>query len=160
MILNKYVFNPNWRWIDSILRLMGPFVFSRKCVRRWAHALWNLFIKTEEIQGWFGFNYDERSCEYRLLGLIPIMQFVSFTIWIYSNHDCTVINLIAVRYVQGRLSRNKIIRSMMNVFNLRVWSWLRTNAGGRLNTCKSSGLFREAAADGLVTRGNVPFSTE
>ena len=91
MILNKYVFNPDWRWVDSILRQMGPFVISRKFVRRWAHALWNLFIKTEEIQGWFGFDYDKRSCEYRLLGLIPIMQFVSFTIWIYSNHDCTVI---------------------------------------------------------------------
>lgn len=27
------------------------------------------------------------------------------------------------------------------IFNMRVWSWLRTNAGGRLNTCKSSALF-------------------
>jgi hypothetical protein len=24
-------------------------------------------------------------------------------------------------------------------FNIRVWSWLRTNAGGVLNTCKSNG---------------------
>ena len=24
------------------------------------------------------------------------------------------------------------------ILNLRVWSWLRTNAGGRLNTCKSN----------------------
>ena len=36
----------------------------------------------------------------------------------------------------------------------RVWSWLRMNASGRLNTCKSSGiLLREMrAAHGWVTR--------
>ena len=53
------------------------------------------------------------------------------------------------------------------LFNMRVWSWLRMNAGGVLNTCKSNGTFhpkREEAcfgliqpeclvADGWVTRG-------
>ena len=41
-------------------------------------------------------------------------------------------------------------------FNTRVWSWLRTNAGGVPNTCKSSGdrgaCFSVLAADGWVTR--------
>ena len=44
----------------------------------------------------------------------------------------------------------------------RVWSWLRMNAGGVLNTCKSSEAlkfdssdedFCDWAADGWVTRG-------
>ena len=30
-------------------------------------------------------------------------------------------------------------RSFEQDFNIRVWSWLRTNAGGVLNTCKSNG---------------------
>ena len=43
-------------------------------------------------------------------------------------------------------------------FNIRVWSWLRTNAGGMLNTCKSNGDIWKACflnilvADGWVTR--------
>jgi hypothetical protein len=36
-------------------------------------------------------------------------------------------------------------------FNWRVWSWLRLNAGGRPNTCKSSGNTRELASE--VTSG-------
>ena len=35
----------------------------------------------------------------------------------------------------------------------RVWSWLRMNAGGVPNTCKSSDSLRRRAADGWVTRG-------
>ena len=31
--------------------------------------------------------------------------------------------------------------------NLRVWFWLRTNAGGMLKTCKSSGVYWELAFD-------------
>ena len=50
-------------------------------------------------------------------------------------------------------------------FLLRVWSWLRMNAGGVLNTCKSNGVMKRAGsacteqsfhnlvADGWVTRG-------
>ena len=34
-------------------------------------------------------------------------------------------------FIASRLSKRLL-------FNLRVWSWLRTNAGGRPNTCKSS----------------------
>ena len=43
--------------------------------------------------------------------------------------------------------------------NMRVWSWLRMNAGGVPNTCKSNGVkgnFRmdlNLVADGWVTRG-------
>ena len=46
-----------------------------------------------------------------------------------------------------------------NNFLWRVWSWLRTNAGGVPNTCKSNGEFRRVylekflVADGWVTRG-------
>ena len=47
----------------------------------------------------------------------------------------------------------------------RVWSWLRTNAGGMPNTCKSNGrrqgILRkelpELVADGWVTRGEPTF---
>ena len=44
----------------------------------------------------------------------------------------------------------------------RVWSWLRLNAGGRPNTCKSNGNWREACffcrrvADGWVRSGKLP----
>ena len=46
-------------------------------------------------------------------------------------------------------------------FNMRVWSWLRMNAGGVPNTCKSNGTIRRwfrsdpysLVADGWVTRG-------
>ena len=50
-------------------------------------------------------------------------------------------------------------------FNMRVWSWLRMNAGGVPNTCKSNGTiwrcFRtdlfSLVADGWVTRGQPAF---
>ena len=39
-------------------------------------------------------------------------------------------------------------RWIANTFYQRVWSWLRMNAGGVLNTCKSNGKpFIEASAD-------------
>lgn len=43
---------------------------------------------------------------------------------------------------------------------LRVWSWLRTNPGGMLNTCKSDGVWSNSywVADGWVTRKNLPWS--
>ena len=47
----------------------------------------------------------------------------------------------------------------ITVINMRVWSWLRMNAGGVPNTCKSNGVkgnFRmelNLVADGWVTRG-------
>ena len=45
----------------------------------------------------------------------------------------------------------------------RVWSWLRTNAGGVPNTCKSSEHLRACsqmlAADGWVTRGQPAYKT-
>ena len=42
---------------------------------------------------------------------------------------------------------------------LRVWSWLRTNAGGVPNTCKSNGVFlrRYLVANGWVTREKPAF---
>ena len=36
--------------------------------------------------------------------------------------------------------------------NMRVWFWLRTNAGGVLNTCKSNERSNTLVADGWVTR--------
>ena len=55
----------------------------------------------------------------------------------------------------------KNISEEMKNFNMRVWSWLRMNAGGVPNTCKSNGTtgrsFRSDSfslvADGWVTRG-------
>ena len=47
----------------------------------------------------------------------------------------------------------------LTIINMRVWSWLRMNAGGVPNTCKSNGVkgnFRmelNLVADGWVTRG-------
>ena len=40
---------------------------------------------------------------------------------------------------------------------LRVWSWLRTNAGGVPNTCKSNGALRCLVANGWVTREEPAF---
>ena len=34
---------------------------------------------------------------------------------------------------------NLILFMRMKIFNMRVWSWLRMNAGGALKTCKSNG---------------------
>ena len=49
-----------------------------------------------------------------------------------SNRDCPV-------WTTGRCAEVWTSRiSWQQLFNLRVWSWLRTNAGGRPNTCKSS----------------------
>ena len=50
-------------------------------------------------------------------------------------------------------------------FNMRVWSWLRMNAGGVPNTCKSNGTIQRCfrtdlfslVADGWVTRGQPAF---
>ena len=39
-------------------------------------------------------------------------------------------------------------------FNMRVWSWLRMNAGGVLNTCKSNGLILKPS-DVWVSGGRV-----
>ena len=47
----------------------------------------------------------------------------------------------------------------LRINNMRVWSWLRMNAGGVPNTCKSNGVKRNfrmdlnLVADGWVTRG-------
>ena len=47
----------------------------------------------------------------------------------------------------------------LTIINMRVWSWLRMNAGGVPNTCKSNGVKRNfrmdlnLVADGWVTRG-------
>ena len=49
-----------------------------------------------------------------------------------------------------------------NLFYRRVWSWLRLNAGGRPNTCKSNGNIGKACfswwrvADGWVKFGKLP----
>ena len=42
--------------------------------------------------------------------------------------------------------------------NLRVWFWLRTNAGGVLNTCKSNERSNTLVADGWVTREQPAFT--
>ena len=36
-------------------------------------------------------------------------------------------------------ARFGVLNKALLILNWRVWSWLRLNAGGRLNTCKSSG---------------------
>ena len=54
------------------------------------------------------------------------------------------------------------ILTRIQTFLTRVWSWLRMNAGGVLNTCKSNealkiessdDVFCDLVADGWVTRG-------
>ena len=80
------------------------------------------------------------------------------------------------KYFQRKyLNRKAIVRSFpianvsndlaIKLLNMRVWSWLRMNAGGVLNTCKSNGVYMWAwsactkqsfvnlVADGWVTRG-------
>ena len=43
---------------------------------------------------------------------------------------------------------------LLQTFNMRVWSWLRMNAGGVLNTCKSNGLLMKPS-DLKVSGGRV-----
>ena len=61
----------------------------------------------------------------------------------------------------GKIKQLELILTGQTI-NKRVWSWLRMNAGGVLNTCKSSeanqrkfsdGIRFDWAADGWVTRG-------
>ena len=61
-----------------------------------------------------------------------------------------------------RISRKYESPQEVKRINMRVWSWLRMNAGGVPNTCKSSeamlrkftdGIKIDWAADGWVTRG-------
>ena len=40
-----------------------------------------------------------------------------------------------------RMNKSKSLCSPEQEFKLRVWSWLRTNAGGAPNTCKSNGVY-------------------
>ena len=63
-------------------------------------------------------------------------------------------------WVRDRLNERSRQRNVLRIVRQvlwRVWSWLRTNAGGMPNTCKSSGLMGACslilAADGWVTRG-------
>ena len=51
-------------------------------------------------------------------------------------------------------SKARLFWSGDQLFNMRVWSWLRMNAGGVLNTCKSN----EALY--LIFFGNEDFVTE
>ena len=57
---------------------------------------------------------------------------------------------------------NSLLSKKNKLLNWRVWSWLRLNAGGRLNTCKSNGSSRKACfsgwrvADGWVIPGKLP----
>ena len=54
------------------------------------------------------------------------------------------------------------IKKNQNLYYRRVWSWLRLNAGGRPNTCKSNGNIGKACffwwrvADGWVIFGKLP----
>ena len=68
-------------------------------------------------------------------------------------------------YEPNKVKRKKLANvnfDRIEPFNMRVRSWLRMNAGGVLNTCKSSeaiirkfsdGRMIDLAADGWVTRG-------
>ena len=58
--------------------------------------------------------------------------------------------------------KGKNLINQVEHFNMRVWSWLRMNAGGVLNTCKSNEALEnesseefsfDLVADGWVTRG-------
>ena len=59
------------------------------------------------------------------------------------------------------MNSQAVILTESNTFYQRVWSWLRMNAGGVLNTCKSNEGFwmrlrwipKYRVADGWVTRG-------
>ena len=67
--------------------------------------------------------------------------------------------LTSKQYASKQIELNN--RKIVLTFIMRVWSWLRTNAGGVPNTCKSNASFLPSActqlergvADGWVTRG-------
>ena len=51
------------------------------------------------------------------------------------------------------VSQFRLVRES-KLLNMRVWSWLRMNAGGVLNTCKSNGLYMKPS-DCKVSGGRV-----
>ena len=53
----------------------------------------------------------------------------------------------------GYLASSKLVLRSKHL-NMRVWSWLRMNAGGVLNTCKSNGLYMKPS-DCKVSGGRV-----
>ena len=67
---------------------------------------------------------------------------------------------ISQNLLRVMLSNKNVINQTQfgKIFNIRVWSWLRTNAGGVLKTCKSNGTNLGTCtrvglvADGWVTR--------
>ena len=88
-----------------------------------------------------------------------------------TNQMCRVFNhdvIWSKTFAKSIRLITKIIESYSSsyIFYMRVWSWLRMNAGGVPNTCKSSALAQliwractdltldsQWAADGWVTRG-------
>ena len=46
--------------------------------------------------------------------------------------------------------KTKAIVQTVDRLNMRVWSWLRMNAGGVPNTCKSNGVWIRKSSDGIV----------
>ena len=54
----------------------------------------------------------------------------------------------------GYLASSKLVL-VSKLLNMRVWSWLRMNAGGVLNTCKSNGLLFVIVSGGRVSNAWV-----
>ena len=52
---------------------------------------------------------------------------------------CIVVWFVVVCSFVGFRAFHGLFRICSEIFLWRVWSWLRTNAGGVLNTCKSNG---------------------
>ena len=78
------------------------------------------------------------------------------------RYDGTNLCFLGNKKPEVSSEKGKNLINQVEHFNMRVWSWLRMNAGGVLNTCKSNeALENESSeefsfdwvADGWVTRG-------
>ena len=57
------------------------------------------------------------------------------TLWVILKRWFSILSLESNIKTLSNVEQSTLIK-----FNLRVWSWLRTNAGGVLNTCKLNGI--------------------
>ena len=72
----------------------------------------------------------------------PFDEYSENKSFINSNENCN-----------GYLASSELVL-VSKLLNMRVWSWLRMNAGGVLNTCKSNGLYMKPS-DCKVSGGRV-----
>ena len=61
-------------------------------------------------------------------------------------------NEICLKFFNQKSFRPDVVETILKKYYWRVWSWLRTNAGGMLNTCKSYEVY--SSVDSRVDRMN------